>query len=734
MRSSISVVLPADNPLMNAAPPQVPPATQLATLRAVVNAAPEDLEAHMCLGAALHACGQLEQALIVFERARALDPASTDAAAGCATMLFELNQPEAALKVLLTVEAQLLQSADGAANLAIAREACGQIAEAKVAYAQALTHKPNHVRSLNNMAILAARENRWTDAVGYSARCVELVGTEPHFWINLADMLAGQRDYAGGLGVLAQAVERFPELPELRLRQAVMLSFNAEFDRAHAVLSALGPAAEPMLRDYLNLAIAAGGRADVTRPDPPLPTPRELFTHQAYDAIRQCDWRYNNQLTTVLREMLADANRTGQPRDWRDAQFYGLMLPLNEDEVGRIRELTGISIWNSYSLTAAPSLKRRAPARDARLRIGVMAQSLRDPRFANSLARQLALHDASRFAIHVYAPTPRPQASLVEPLALHAASVTETGHMSVDEVVARVRLDDLDLLLDTTFYTPWCRPEVTLRRVAPVQVQQLTWQRHHPQHSSNYNMSDPFLHPDSANPSRYGVIARLPHTLWLACNDDLPAAPVTRPQLGLAEDMLVLCSFLPSLAIDPETFALWMQALRALPDALLMLPAYPPQTQENLRREAGAAGVLPGRIAFITTATRTELLGCMQLADLFVDSLRLNANHGLVDALRMGVPAVTCAGQSMASRLGGSIIRAAGLPDCVLEDRGAYLKTIVRLGRDRNAIQTLRTRLAAARPTAPLFDTARRVKEWESAWTHMIAREQAGLLPESFDI
>jgi protein O-GlcNAc transferase len=688
----------------------------------------------MRLGAALHAAGQLEQALIAFERARALDQGGTDPAAACATMLFELAQPEAALKVLLTVEAQLLQTADGAANLAIAREACGQIAEARLAYAQALKLEPDHLRCLNNLAILAARENRWADAVAHAARCVELAGGEPYFWINLADMLAGQRDYAGGLGVLAQAVERFPQVPALRLRQAVMLSFNAEFDKAQAVLAALGPDAEPLLSEYLNLAIAAAGPADVTRPKPALPTPRELFTHQAYDAIRQCDWRYNGQLITVLREMLAEADRTGQPRDLRDAQFYGLTLPLHEDEVGRIRELTGIAIWKSYSLSAAPSLKRRGPPRDGRLRIGVMAQSLRDPRIANGLAAQLALHDASRFAIHVYAPTPRPQASLVEPLSLHAASVTETGHMSMDEIVARVRLDDLDLLLDTTFYTPWCRPEVTLRRVAPVQVQQLTWQRHHPQHSSNYNMSDPFVHPDSANLSRYGVIARLPHTVWLACNDDLPAAPVSRAELGLAEEALVLCSFLPSLAIDPESFALWMQALRALPDALLMLPAYSPQTQNNLRREADAAGVAPGRLAFVSAGGRTELLACMQVADLFIDSLRFNANHGLVDALRMGVPAVTCAGQSMASRLGGSIIRAAGLPDCVLEDRRAYLETIVRLGGDRSAIQTLRTRLAAARTTAPLFDTVRRVREWESAWTHMIAREQAGLPPESFDI
>lgn len=722
---------------MTANPSQAPDTQQLQQLdqlRALAHAAPHDPGAQMQLGAALHAAGELEQALVTFERARTLAPDNADAASACAALLFELEQPQAALQVLRSIAPSLMQTADGAANLAIAEEACGHLAEAKAAYARALELDPDHIRSLTNTAVIAARENRWADAVEKAARCVELAGAEPHYWLNLTDMLTGLRDYPAAIGVLEQATAHFPDLPLLRMRLAVVHAFNAAFDQASALMASLGPQAEPLLREYMDLAIAAGGTPEVNRPRSGLPTPQELFAYQAFDAMRQCDWRYHAQLTAVLRDMLAEALRTGKPRDWRDAQFYGLTLPLHEDEVGQIRALTGKAIDKSFMPAVVPYVKQGGPAQDGRMRVGLIVQSLRDPRVANGLARQLSLHDASRFAIHVYAPTPRPEARLVEPLATHAASVTETGHMTIDEVVARIRLDGLDMLMETTFYTPWCRPEIPARRVAPVQICQLSWQRHHPQQSYMYNMSDTFVHPDSADPSRYGVIARLPQTCWLACNDDLPGVAASRADLGLAEDALVLCSFLPAVAIDPDSFALWMQVLRALPEALLMLPGFSGAAQQNLRREARAAGVTDTRLVFTGASSREEFLARMQVADLFIDTLRFNANHGLVDALRLGVPAVTCAGASMASRLGGSIVHAAGLPECVYDDAAAYRDAIVKLGRDRTALQALRSKLAAARPTAPLFDTPRRIREWEAAWAHMIKREQAGLPPASFDI
>jgi protein O-GlcNAc transferase len=710
------------------------PLRPLANLQADAIAMPGNFRLHMELGAALHSAGQPERALVAFEKALALAPRDSEAASACATLMFELDRPHAAYACLATVRDQLLLTADGVCNLAVAAEACGEHDEARACYQHALALEPDHLRSLNNMALIAAREGRWEQAIANARRCVELLPGEPLLWLNLCDMLVGSRNFMAALDVLARATTSFPQLPALAIRQVVVLAFNAEFERAGAALDAMGPQGLQLLRDHLAASTHPSPDAPVGKATATAPNLRELFTQQAFEALVVCDWRYNDKLLDVIRELLAHALQTGEPRDWRDTQFYGLALPLEESELAKIRVTSTQAIADSLTGGLAPFTARRAVTPDGRMRIGLATQSLRDPRFADALARQLSLHDASRFAMYVYAPTQQPEARLLEPLLAHAAGAIEVAHMSTDEMAARIRLDRLDLFMDMAFDTPWCRPEIPQRRVAPVQIRQITWHRHNPPQPCEYNMSDTFVHPDGLDLTPYGAVVRLPYTCWLAANDDQPEAPASRVDLGIPGDALVLGTFLPAVMVDPDSFSLWMQMLRALPDAILLMPGFAPAAKANLQREAQAAGVSSERLTFMPRLTRAETLARMSLTDLLVDTVRCNANHGLVDALRMGVPALTCAGNSMASRLGGSIVRAAGLPECVYGDRGEYVDAVIRFGRNRSEIEALRSRLRAARSTAPLFDTAARVREWEAAWTTMVERHRNGLAPVAFDV
>ena len=179
--------------------------------------------------------------------------------------------------------------------------------------------------------------------------------------------------------------------------------------------------------------------------------------------------------------------------------------------------------------------------------------------------------------------------------------------------------------------------------------------------------------------------------------------------------------------VDPQRFGLWMQMLQALPDAVLWLPPYPAAACSALRAAAQTTGVPAARLVFQPRGTRAQMLARMPLADLMVDTVRFNANQGLVDALRMGVPAITCAGNNMASRMGGSILRAANLDQGICDSPSDFLKKAIELGRNRNALTQWRAALNRALAQAPLFDTRSRVREWEAAWTTMVQRHREGL-------
>ncbi len=689
---------------------------------------------HMQQGAAHHVAGRLEQALVAFESALALQPHNTNAANACATMLTALGQPAEAYRILLSVRERLLLHPDGATNLAIAAEACGHADDARQAYARALELNPNHLRALNNTALDLAHAGDWAEAIRRLEHCVSLAPGSLPAWLNLADTLVGARQFAQAVTLLAEVQSRFPGNTSVSVRHMVTLAFDGQIEQAQSAMDSLGPKNYELLKDFLAQANKAASRSVRKLPDVK-PDAYELFCQQAFEAMQQCDWRDHDRLTAVIREMLARAVRTGKGRDGRDTQFYGLTLPLLEDEMAQLRVLSIDAIGKALATQVAPFVARRSKNRDDRIHVGLAAQSLRDPRFANGLEQQLRLHDHRRFAIHVYSPTPEPDFSLNARLSDFGAAAVEIAHMTDDEAVGRMRIDELDIFVDMAFDSPWCRPEIPERRVAPIQIRQTTWHRHHPPRPCEYNMSDTFVHPAGIDMEKYGAVVRLPHTCWLAANNDGPdEAPASRAEVGLPEDGLVLCALLPAMMIEPLTFGLWMKMLDALPHAVLWLPAYPAAARANLAREARARGVDAARLVYLPLCTRARMLGYVRLADLFVDAVRFNANHGLSDALRMGVPAVTCAGESMASRLGGSIVLAAGLDDCVAGTPAALVDRVVGLGQDRGALARLRAQLANQLATAPLFDRQARVREWETAWAMMVDRHRTGVPPQAFDV
>lgn len=123
--------------------------------------------------------------------------------------------------------------------------------------------------------------------------------------------------------------------------------------------------------------------------------------------------------------------------------------------------------------------------------------------------------------------------------------------------------------------------------------------------------------------------------------------------------------------------------------------------------------------------------GC---ADLFLDTTPYGAHTTAADALWAGLPLVTCTGESWASRVGASLLRAVGLPDLITGDLAAYADLAVSLAGDPARLASLRAHLLEARQTAPLFDAVGFARALETAYRTMAATARAGTAPEAFDV
>ena len=204
--------------------------------------------------------------------------------------------------------------------------------------------------------------------------------------------------------------------------------------------------------------------------------------------------------------------------------------------------------------------------------------------------------------------------------------------------------------------------------------------------------------------------------------------------MGLPQDSLVVCSFNKSYKLTPDVFDVWMRLLRGVDGSVLWLLGDNPAVERNLRREAELRGVSPERLVFAPRVTYAAYLSRYRLTDLFLDTLPFNGGTTVSDALWTGVPVITCSGEAFASRMAGSLLKAAGLPElmtCSLEEYEALALT---LARNRDQLAAIKAKLAQNRASCPLFDTARFRRHIETAYTTMCERFRQGEPPASFAV
>ena len=97
----------------------------------------------------------------------------------------------------------------------------------------------------------------------------------------------------------------------------------------------------------------------------------------------------------------------------------------------------------------------------------------------------------------------------------------------------------------------------------------------------------------------------------------------------------------------------------------------------------------------------------------------------------MGVPVLTWSGRCFSSRVCGSLLRSAGMPDLVTETPEDFVARAVHLaGAGKGELEVIRARLIANRDTCTLFDVAKLARSLEGLYRQMRDEYRAGKLPQ----
>jgi len=124
-------------------------------------------------------------------------------------------------------------------------------------------------------------------------------------------------------------------------------------------------------------------------------------------------------------------------------------------------------------------------------------------------------------------------------------------------------------------------------------------------------------------------------------------------------------------------------------------------------------------VEFFELLPREAYLELYRRVDIVLDPFPYNGHTTSLDALWMGVPVVSLAGQKAVSRAGLSQLSNLGLADLVAYSKDDYVAIATRLAQDSPRRAELRSTLRERMQVSPLMDATRFARGIESAYRTM---------------
>jgi predicted O-linked N-acetylglucosamine transferase (SPINDLY family) len=676
----------------------------------------------------LHQAGRLDDAKTLYEKILAADGAHFSALGNLGVILLQQGRHEEGARLLrrsleinpnqpvavniLGNALQLLNRLDEALasyeraialnpdyaeahyNRGNALQLLNRLDEALASYDHALALKADFFEAHSNRGIALEKMNRLDEALASYDRALALNA-------NFAEPHNNRGNTLKNLGRLDEALASYDHALALRPDYA-----EAHYNRGNAL----------QLLNRLDEALASLERAFSLKPDYPY-----LAGTWMHCKMHCCDWK----------DLDAAWNKVGNAIDRHAtaaAPFAILAAPFPPAQQQRCAR---ICIQDKFPRVASPLRQEPRYSHD-RIRIGYFSSDFGDHPVSHLIAQLIEGHDRSRFEINGFSFGPPSRDIWRQRLEKAFDRFLDVSARSDRDIAALAREREIDIAVDLNGFTKSARTGIFALRPAPVQVNYLGYPGTLGADYLDYLIADATVIPPEHRQYYDEKIVYLPHCFQVNnTTREISDRPFSRAELGLPESGFVFCCFNHNYKITPDVFDIWMRLLHAVDESVLWLSGGNAAAARNLRLEGEKRGIPQERLIFAPRmGSLSEHLARYRRADLFLDTFYYNAHTTASDALWAGLPVLTRPGDSFASRVAASLLKAVGLPEMIAHSHAEYENLALDLATHPDRLAAIREKLAANRTTQPLFDTARFTHEIEKAYRMMHARHQDGMPPD----
>jgi predicted O-linked N-acetylglucosamine transferase (SPINDLY family) len=567
----------------------------------------------------------------------------------------------------------------------------GRLEEAIAVYRALLARSPGFARAWNNFGLCLRLTGRSAEAEQAFRSAVSQAPDLVAAWINLASMQEEARRVPDAVESLRRALTLDPKSRDARNNAGQLLSEQGQFFAAEEQFRA-GLASHPTdagLSFNLGLTLTRQGRIDdaVTRI-------RDAF--QAEPDSRM-----------VASAILMTLNYADDvaPSDMRS----------EHDRIARYLEAG-----------AVPSLPGRTPPDSSRpLKVGYFSADLGYHVVSFFMEPVLASHDPGAVEVYCYYAGLKEDAQC-EKLKAFGVRWRNVAAMDEDSLHRAVLTDGLDVAVDLSGHTGGNRLAVFARRVAPVQVTWLGYPNTTGLTAMDYRLTDIWADPPGMTEAWHSErLWRLPEGFLVY--RPRPEAPEVNPLPRDTNGYVTYGCFNNFAKVSPTTLRLWAGVLAAVPDAKLIVkskgldePAFATEVKERFARAGGDVSRLQLEGQQAAFENHLSRYGAIDIA---LDTYPYGGTTTTCEALWMGVPVVTLAGEVHAARVGASLLHRIGHPEWIAATEADFIRVARDLAQSGAALAGTRASLRAQMAGSSLTDARRFTRTLEEAFVAMARGE-----------
>jgi predicted O-linked N-acetylglucosamine transferase (SPINDLY family) len=626
----------------------------------------------------------------------------------------------------------------------------GQFGKATEALRSALRASGGEAGAFHNLGVALKREGAWAEAEAMLREAWRRDGTNTGTVLSLSDLLVSSARRGEAQTLLTSCLTRNPEnfdyareLNNLLIQEG---RYSEAMTQAEAFIARNGQSIPAL--EQLSVAYQCVNRLDealeitaATIKAAPSKTLDIRLANYLSIAGRTARLAHRAQARALLLPALV-ASLPEQDRarwmfnDTNALRRLSFLLPYyGIDDRLLMRVFTAIGDMLHARIPRLPEVKHRP---SSKLRVGFVSYNFSEHPIGHLLSPFFEQHgttgtDLYLYALHLNHHDPNDYAGRIRATTKH---YRDCRGMTAAQLAAKIRDDNISILIDLDGYLGGGLLEAFAMRPAPVQIHWLQHLAGMPAPYIDYTIVDRVLVQDDERDNGNGPLIRLADAFQCGDRVTLPKGEPKRADHGLPEEATVFCAFGNWLKIDEEVFTCWIDILKGVPDSVLWLSDGPSdKSRELLRDRLATNGIARERLIFaLRVPSKAEHIHRHKCADLFLDTFTFSAATTTTDALWAGLPVLTRPGFTGQSRLSASLLEAVGMKDTIVRDAKAYVAFAIRVGKSKAQSDMLKRKLARLLPESKLYDAARLVAQFKDIYARVWEQYESGKAPEHMDI